>query len=73
MVIVLRAARLAEGGPAASREARLIVTEKLDSGVELGTALVTRQLGTDPKQILGNTISFYLAGVRANRRRLSRR
>ena len=73
LVVGLRAARLAEGGPAGCNEARLMITEKIDSGLELGTALVTGQLGTNPKQILGSSVSYYLAGVRANRKRLSRR
>lgn len=71
-VVGLRTWRLAGGGAEACSEARLMVVEKIDSGIELTTALVAGQLGTTPKAVVGSTVSHYLAGVRANRRRLSR-
>lgn len=71
-VFGLRAWRLAGGGAEACSEARLMVVEKIDSTIALTTALVTGQLGTTPRAVVGSTVSHYLAGVRANRRRLSR-
>jgi hypothetical protein len=73
MVIVLRAARLAEGGPGACREARLMVDEKVESCLELGTALATGRLGTDPQTIAGRTVAHFRRGVRKNWKRLARR
>lgn len=72
-VVVLRAARLAEGGPAAGREAQLMVSEKVESCLALGTALVTGRLGADTKTAVSRTLSHYRKGVRANRKRLARR
>lgn len=73
LVIGLRCARLASGGTAACDEARLMVTEKIDSSIALGAALVSGGLGHNPKAVLGATISHYRRGVSANRKRLSRR
>lgn len=72
LVVGLRTARLAGGGPTACSEARLMLTEKVDSGIALGTALLAGQLGDTPQALVGNTVSHYLKGVRANRKRLSR-
>lgn len=73
LVIGLRGARLMSGGPEACREARLMVTEKLDAGRALSTALLSGEMGTTPRALAATTVSFYLAGVRANRRRLLKR
>lgn len=70
MVIGLRVARLAGGGSAACDEAKLMVSEKIDSSIELGTALFAGKLGTSPNSIVGGAVSHYLKGVRANRKRL---
>lgn len=70
MVIGLRVGRLAFSGPEACREAQLMVSEKVESGMELTGALLSGQMGATPKAVLGNTVAYYLNGVRANRRRL---
>lgn len=70
LVIGLRGARMMAGGAEACREARLMVTEKIDAGCEFGTALLVGKMGATPQALMGNTVSFYLDGVRANRRRL---
>jgi len=70
LVIGLRGARLMGGGAEACREARLMVSEKVEAGRELGTALFSGGMGATPKAVVGNTVAFYLDGVRANRRRL---
>lgn len=71
MVVVLRTAKLAEGGPEACREAKLMVSEKIESSVELASALITGKLGSNPKAVLGRTVSHYRKGVAANRKRLA--
>lgn len=73
MVVGLRCARLAGGGPEAGREARLMVTEKIDSAAALTGALLTGKLGYTPRAVIGSTIAHYRKGVSANRRRLMRR
>jgi hypothetical protein len=72
MVVGLRSVRLLRGGPAACSEARLMVSEKVASSVELAGALAAGELGSSPKSVIGGTVSHYLKGVRANRKRLSR-
>lgn len=71
-VIWLRCARIAQGGAAAEREARLMVSEKVQAQVELATALATGSFGLDPGAIASKTMSHYGKRVRANRSRLSR-
>ena len=73
LVVGLRSARLLAGGEEACREARLMVSEKVDSSHLLAAALLGGELGTTPKAVCGNTVAHYLAGVRASRKRLSRR
>lgn len=70
MVIGLRVTRIACGGPEGCREARLMVSEKIDSGMHMSGALLSGRLGATPKAVLGNAVAHYLDGVRANRRRL---
>ncbi|MDE2362104.1 MAG: hypothetical protein KGM42_05450 [Hyphomicrobiales bacterium] len=62
-VIALRLAQLAMGGPAASREARRMVSEKAAAAVETGIHLAA---GGGPHKVVGN----YRKKVRANRDRL---
>ena len=71
-VVWLRSAKIAQGGPEAMAEASLMVSEKVAAHQELLGKLATGQLGTDPLAVAANTTHFYLKGVRANRRRLSR-
>lgn len=73
LVIGLRTVRIAGGGNEGCQEAKLMVTEKVDSTVALGSALLVGDLGDTPKAVIGNTVSHYLSGVRANRKRLSKR
>jgi hypothetical protein len=72
LVVGLRTASLMRGGPAACTEARLMCSEKVGSGVELGTALLSGKMGDTPKAMLSGTVTHYLDGVRANRKRLVR-
>jgi hypothetical protein len=73
MVVALRSARLLGGGEAACREARLMITEKIDSSRALTNALLAGELGASPKAVFGSAVAHYLGGVRANRKRLSRK
>lgn len=72
-VIGMRLARMAQGGARAQREAQLMVSEKVASGMELGMAFASGQLGHSPEAITGATISHYRRGVRANHDRLTGR
>lgn len=69
-VVGLRIARLALGGPAADREAHLMMTEKIGAAVELQTALLTGALGATALSGTQATLKHYRRKVRANRRRL---
>jgi hypothetical protein len=63
-VIVLRLAKLAQGGTAAETESRRMVTEKLIAGTEAMTSLAS---GKSPDKI----VRRYRTIMRANQRRLS--
>lgn len=69
-VIGLRVAKIAMGGPAAGEEASRMLSEKLQSAMELQAALVTGRLGTTPLAGARNTLRHYRRKVKANRRRL---
>lgn len=73
MVIGLRLAKLAEGGPAAAFEAQRMVNEKTAAMVEaqwgLALAMAT---GASHHRAGHKTLALYRRKVRANRRRLSR-
>lgn len=70
-VIGMRLARLTQGGSRAEREARLMVTEKVASGMELAIAIAVGRMGSTPEAITSGTIAHYRRGVRANRDRLA--
>ncbi len=72
MVIAMRIGAMAMGGPAATREARLMVDEKLATNMALGIELMTGKLGSNPASIASNSLAHYSAKVRANRRRLAK-
>ena len=72
-VIGMRLARMAQGGSKAEREARLMLTEKVASGMELGMAIATGRMGHSPEAITSGAITHYRRGVRANRDRLAGR
>ncbi len=64
-VIALRLLKLARGGPAASREAKRMITEKM---VALGEATEKSSSGRSARSV----VNGYRKKVRANRRRLTR-
>jgi hypothetical protein len=65
-VIALRLAKLAKGGPAAYRESRRMVVEKVAASAEAGLAIWS---GKSPNSV----VRRYRSIVRANERRLSGR
>ncbi|MES2097640.1 MAG: hypothetical protein V4459_12855 [Pseudomonadota bacterium] len=69
-VIGLRMAKMATGGAGSSDEAQRMVSEKLDSAIELQTAMMTGQLGKTPLEGTQKILRHYRRKVRANRRRL---
>jgi hypothetical protein len=69
-VIGLRVARMAMGGAGASDEARLMLSEKMDSALELQAAMMTGQLGANPLAGSRKVLRHYRRKVKANRKRL---
>jgi len=66
----LRATKIAMGGDAAGYETRLMLSEKLQSALELQTAMMTGALGATPLSGTQGTLRHYSRKVAANRRRL---
>lgn len=71
-VVWLRSKKLAEGGPEGMAEVGLMVGEKIAANQELLVRLAAGQLGKNPLAVTAKATRYYLTGVRANRRRLSR-
>ncbi|MBW8753355.1 MAG: hypothetical protein JF595_04280 [Sphingomonadales bacterium] len=71
-VVWLRSKKLAEGGPGGLAEAGLMFTEKFAASQDLLAQLAAGKLGKHPLAVTAKTTRYYLTGVRANRRRLSR-
>jgi hypothetical protein len=71
-VIALRALKLAAGGAQAEREARRMVTEKMDTALDVQQAALSGALGVSPATVAKQAVRRYRRKVRANRRRLSR-
>lgn len=68
----LRLARLAGGGEAAAREAKLMVAEKVDAHRGLVAAWQSGDLGHGAAELADGAVQHYLGYVRANRKRLLR-
>jgi hypothetical protein len=68
-VMGLRAARLARGGPAAAIEARLMLSEKLETAVEVQADLMAGA-NASPLTSTRRTLARYKRKVAANDRRL---
>ncbi len=71
-VIALRMQKIARGGRAGEAEARRMVSEKIDAGLNLQRMAVTGALGREPGSAASKTLGVYRRAVRANRRRLLR-
>ena len=70
-VIGLRMAKMATGGDASGAEARRMVAEKIESAIDLQTAMLTGKLGMNPLEGTQKVLRHYRRKVRANRRRLT--
>ena len=69
MVVALRSWRMMAGGPAADREARRMVSEKVEAGTELAVALAGGRVRS-PEAAARKALKVYGKRVRGNRRRL---
>ncbi len=71
-VIGLRIAKISAGGDAGSKEAMLMVAEKMQSTADLAADLMTGRLGATPLSGTTGVVRHYRRKVAANRRRLTR-
>lgn len=71
-VIALRLARAAVGGAAAEKEAALMVSEKIDTGLELQRQLLMSGFGLLNPSASSKAVAHVRRKIRANRRRLLR-
>jgi hypothetical protein len=69
MVVALRSWRMMAGGPAAKREFRRMVSEKVEAGTELAGALAGGRVRS-PEAAAREALNVYGKRVRGNRRRL---
>lgn len=69
-VIALRSARIAAGGRAGQREARLMVTEKIAALAQVQWGLLTGAYGFTPESVANGVRGHYARAVRSNRKRL---
>ena len=69
MVVALRSWRMMAGGPAADREVRRMVSEKVEAGTELAGALAGGRVRS-PEAAARKALTVYGKRVRGNRRRL---
>ena len=70
LVLPLRLTRLAQGGPRAKAEARLMVREKFEAHGSLLRDLRRGKLGKGAAATTAGAVRHYLVRVRANRMRL---
>jgi hypothetical protein len=68
-VIALRSWRMMAGGPAAARELKTCISEKVEAGAELAGALAGGRIRS-PEAAARKAMSVYGRKVRANRKRL---
>jgi hypothetical protein len=69
MVIALRTWKMMAGGPAAARELKRAVREKVEAGAELAGSLAGGRVRS-PKAAARKAVTVYARKVRANRKRL---
>ena len=69
-VMMLRAWRMMGGGPAAQREAKRMMSEKVEAGFEFAGAVAAGKVAT-PEGAATKAMATYGKRVRANRRRLA--
>lgn len=69
-VIGLRMMKMAQGGAASEREARLMVSEKIESMLQLQADFIGGRMGTTPAAGAKRVVRHYRRKVASNRRRL---
>jgi hypothetical protein len=69
-VIALR--KILSGGAAGEAEARRMVDEKVEAGLDLQSTALTGGLGNTPHGAASKVVAHYRRKVRANRRRLTK-
>jgi hypothetical protein len=69
-VIALRMMKIGAGGKSGQAEARRMVDEKIEAGLDLQKMAVTGALTRSPQGAAAKTLGYYRRKVRANRRRL---
>ena len=72
IVVGLRLAKLAAGGPKASAECSRMFTEKMQAAIETQQHLVANVLAGKSGAAHRDTVRLYRRRVRANRKRLSK-
>jgi hypothetical protein len=72
-VIALRTLKIAAGGVGAEVEARRMVSEKIEAGLDLQALALAGGLGLSAERAATKMLSHYRRKVRANRRRLANR
>ncbi len=70
-VIALRTLKMAQGGPHASREANLMVSEKVETMAQSGGMMLNAMLAGTPDKAAANVLNLYRRKVRANVKRLT--
>lgn len=68
-VMMLRGLRMMAGGPAATREVKRMMSEKVEAGFEFAGAVAAGKV-TTPEGAATKAMTTYGKRVRANRRRL---
>ena len=68
----LRALKMMSGGIAAQAEARRMISEKAEAGLDLQAKALTGRLGMTAPSAAAKTLTHYRRKVRANRRRLAK-
>lgn len=71
-VMSLRTMKISAGGAAGEREARRMVSEKVEAAQALQVMALTGALGVTAPSAVDKTLKHYRRKVRANRRRLSK-
>lgn len=71
-VIALRTLKILSGGAAGNAEARRMVDEKIQAGLDLQSTALTGGLGLTPHGAAEKVVAHYRRKVRANRRRLTK-
>ncbi len=72
LVIAKRMAKVARGGAEADREIEIMMSEKIEAGLQLHAKLSGLGAGAAPETAMATALKHYRGKVAANRRRLAR-